>query len=82
MFDRDWHTGRALSELWSTPEHTDFAPSYLADSNHKKRARLNIISHRLDQILCNWPPRGHIKVPARPEPRTTASPTTPACTCH
>ena len=43
------NNSRARDEMLAAT-NTEFAPWYLADSNNKKRARLNIISHILDQI--------------------------------
>jgi polyphosphate kinase len=40
---------RARDEMFAATD-TDVAPWYVADSNDKKRARLNIIAHILDQI--------------------------------
>ena len=44
---------------------TEFAPWHVADSNDKKRARLNIITHLLDQIPYESPPREPVVLPAR-----------------
>ncbi|HEX3723691.1 MAG TPA: hypothetical protein VHV31_12925 [Nitrolancea sp.] len=38
---------------------------HLADSNDKKRARLNIIGHLLEQIPSESPPRPDVKLPPR-----------------
>ncbi len=54
--------------------NTEFAPWYLADSNNKKRARLNIISHILDQIPYESPPREAVKLPARQKPSGYSEP--------
>jgi hypothetical protein len=48
---------------------TDFAPWYVADSNDKKRARLNVISHLLEQIPYESPPREPVVLPAREKRR-------------
>ena len=55
---------------------TDFAPWYVADSNNKKRARLNIISHLLAQIPYESPPRKRVELPARQKPGGYRSPIT------
>ncbi len=47
---------------------TGFAPWYIADSNDKKRARLNIISHLLDQIPYESPKRKPFTLPGREKP--------------
>jgi len=48
-------------------DHTDtaWAPWYVADSNDKKRARLNIIKHFLDLIPYEEVPRPKVKFPTR-----------------
>ncbi|HEX5588643.1 MAG TPA: polyphosphate kinase 2 [Acidimicrobiia bacterium] len=47
---------------------TDFAPWYVADSNDKKRARLNIISHLLDHVPYEEQPPEKVKLPDREKP--------------
>jgi polyphosphate kinase len=44
---------------------TAWAPWYVAHSDDKRRARLNIISHFLDHIRYKSPPREKIKLPKR-----------------
>lgn len=44
---------------------TEFAPWYVADSNDKKRARLNIITHLLEQIPYQSSRRQPVVLPAR-----------------
>jgi polyphosphate kinase 2 len=50
-------------------EHTDskHAPWYIVDSNDKRRARLNIISHILSRIPYRKVKREKVKLPARKE---------------
>src|ERR1700722_6011218 len=48
-YSRWYEYSRARDEMLAATS-TDFAPWYLADSNSKKRARLNVISHLLEQI--------------------------------
>jgi polyphosphate kinase 2 len=48
---------------------TEFAPWHIADSNIKRNARLNIISHLLEQIPYESPPREPIELPARDKRR-------------
>jgi polyphosphate kinase 2 len=55
---------RARDEMF-TMTSTDFAPWYVADSNDKRRARLNVISHLLGQIPYRSPPRESVALPAR-----------------
>jgi hypothetical protein len=47
----------------------NFAPWYVADSNDKKRARLNVISHLLEQVPYESPPREPVVLPAREKRR-------------
>jgi hypothetical protein len=44
---------------------TDIAPWHIVDSNDKKRARLNLISHLLQQIPYKRMPRPKVKLPKR-----------------
>ena len=47
---------------------TDFAPWYVAVSDDKRRARLNIIQHILAQVPYKDPPREKVKLPKRRAP--------------
>jgi len=47
---------------------TAWAPWYVAHSDDKRRARLNIISHLLSQIPYESPPREKVKMPKRKMP--------------
>ncbi|MNY59344.1 Polyphosphate kinase 2 [compost metagenome] len=44
---------------------TDYAPWHVANSNDKRRARLNIITHLLAQIPYQAIERKPVKLPAR-----------------
>jgi polyphosphate kinase 2 (PPK2 family) len=55
---------RARDDMFAATD-TDFAPWYVARSDDKKRARLNIITHLLDQIPYKTLPREKIKLPKR-----------------
>ena len=44
---------------------TAWAPWYVAHSDDKRRARLNIISHLLGQIRYKAPPGEKVKLPKR-----------------
>jgi hypothetical protein len=44
---------------------TDYAPWYVAPSDDKKRARLNIVTHLLGQIPYKEVPREKAKLPKR-----------------
>ncbi len=58
---------RARDEMLAAT-NTECAPWHIADSNDKKRARLNIISHLLEQIPYHSPPREPVVLPAREKP--------------
>jgi polyphosphate kinase 2 len=60
-----WHDySRARDEMFAATD-TDFAPWYVARSNDKKRARLNIITHLLESIPYESAPRKKVKLPER-----------------
>ncbi len=44
---------------------TNWAPWHVVDSNDKKRARLNVISHLLGKIPYQQAPREKVKLPKR-----------------
>jgi polyphosphate kinase len=63
-YSRWYEYSRARDEMFAATS-TEFAPWYVADSNDKKRARLNIITHLLEQIPYQSPPRHPVVLPAR-----------------
>jgi polyphosphate kinase len=63
-YSRWYDYSRARDEMFAATD-TEFAPWYVAGSNDKKRARLNIISHLLEQIPYESPPRKAVVLPAR-----------------
>jgi polyphosphate kinase len=63
-YSRWYDYSRARDEMFAATS-TEFAPWHIADSNDKKRARLNIISHLLEQIPYESPPRKPVVLPAR-----------------
>ena len=67
-YSRWYEYSRARDEMLAATS-TEFAPWHIADSNKKKRARLNIISHLLAQIPYDSPPREPVVLPAREKPR-------------
>ncbi len=67
-YSRWYDYSRARDEMFAATS-TEFAPWHIADSNDKKRARLNIISHLLEQIPYESPPREPVELPAREKPR-------------
>jgi polyphosphate kinase 2 len=64
---------RARDDMLAATD-TDFAPWYVADSNDKKRARLNIITHLLEQVHYESPPREPVVLPAREKPSDDREP--------
>ena len=63
-YGRWYDYSRARDEMLAAT-NTEFAPWHVADSNNKKHARLNIISHLLAQILYDSPERKPVALPAR-----------------
>jgi len=63
-YSRWYDYSRARDEMFATTD-TDFAPWYVARSDDKKRARLNIITHLLGQIPYKSAPREKVKLPKR-----------------
>jgi polyphosphate kinase len=63
-YSRWYEYSRARDDMFAATD-TEFAPWYVADSNVKKRARLNIITHLLEQIPYESPPSEAVVLPAR-----------------
>lgn len=63
-YSRWYDYSRARDDMFAATD-TDFAPWYVARSDDKKRARLNIISHLLGQIPYQELPREKIILPKR-----------------
>jgi polyphosphate kinase len=63
-YSRWYDYSRARDEMFAATS-TEFAPWHIADSNIKRNARLNIISHLLEQIPYESPPRESVELPAR-----------------
>jgi polyphosphate kinase 2 len=63
-YSRWYDYSRARDEMFAATD-TDFAPWYVARSDDKKRARLNIITHLLDKIPYKSAPREKVKLPKR-----------------
>ncbi len=59
---------RARDEMFAQTD-TDYAPWFVADSNNKRRVRLNIISHLLKSIPYKALPRAKITLPKRQKPQ-------------
>jgi polyphosphate kinase len=63
-YSRWYDYSRARDEMFAATD-TDFAPWYVARSDDKRRARLNIISHLLGKIPYKNAPRVKVKLPER-----------------
>ena len=63
-YSRWYDYSRARDEMFAATD-TDFAPWYVARSDDKRRARLNIIRHLLGQIPYKEAPREKVKLPKR-----------------
>jgi polyphosphate kinase 2 len=62
---RHWYDySRARADMFAAT-HTAWAPWFVADSNDKKRARLNIISHLLSRVPYEPLPRNEVTLPSR-----------------
>jgi polyphosphate kinase 2 len=66
-YSRWYDYSRARDDMFEASD-TDFAPWYVARSDDKKRARLNIISHLLSRIPYKTAPRAKVKLPPRQKP--------------
>jgi len=67
-YSRWFDYSRARDDMFKHTD-TDFAPWYVANSEDKKRVRLNIITHLLSQIPYKKLPREKIKLPDRQKPK-------------
>jgi len=63
-YSRWYEYSRARDDMFAATS-TEFAPWHVADSNVKRRARLNIISHLLEQIPYRSPRRESVVLPDR-----------------
>ena len=63
-FSRWYDYSRARDDMFEATD-TGFAPWYVVRSNDKRRARLNLISHLLEQIPYKTAPREKVKLPKR-----------------
>jgi polyphosphate kinase 2 len=67
-YSRWYDYSRARDEMIQATD-TAWAPWYVAQSDDKKRARLNIITHMLNLIPYKEIPREKVKLPKRQKPR-------------
>jgi polyphosphate kinase 2 len=63
-YSRWYDYSKARDEMFAATD-TGFAPWFVAKSNDKRRARLNIITHLLAQIPYKQAPREKVKLPKR-----------------
>jgi polyphosphate kinase 2 len=75
-YSRWFDYSRARDEMFASTD-TGFAPWYVARSDDKKRARLNIISHLLGKIPYEDLPRAKVKLPKRGKPQGYRDPRYP-----
>ena len=75
-YSRWYDYSRARDDMFAATD-TDWAPWYVADSNDKRRVRLNIIGHLLDQVPYEPAPAAPIRLPARQKPGDYAEPDRP-----
>jgi polyphosphate kinase 2 len=75
-YSRWFDYSRARDEMFAATD-TGFAPWYVARSDDKKRARLNIISHLLSRIPYEEPLRQKVKLPRRGKPHGYRDPEYP-----
>ncbi|HYA39218.1 MAG TPA: polyphosphate kinase 2 [Candidatus Methylomirabilis sp.] len=75
-YSRWYDYSRARDDMFAATD-TDFAPWYVARSDDKKRARLNIITHLLERIPYKKMPRENVKLPERQKARGYREPDYP-----
>ncbi len=63
-YSRWYDYSRARDEMFASSD-TGFAPWYVVNSDDKKRARLNLITHLLSKIPYKNAPRDKVKLPKR-----------------
>ena len=73
-YSRWYDYSRARDAMFAATD-TDWAPWFVADTDDKKRGRLNIITHLLDQIPYEPLEHRDIKLPDGSAPAATSSPT-------
>jgi polyphosphate kinase 2 len=75
-YSRWYDYSRARDEMFRATD-TEHAPWYVARSDDKRRARLNIIAHLLDTIPYKTAPREKVKLPKRGKARGYREPDYP-----
>jgi polyphosphate kinase 2 len=75
-YSRWYDYSRARDEMFKATD-TAWAPWYVVNSNDKKKARLNLISHLLSKIPHKQVKRDKVKLPKRQKPRGYREPDYP-----
>jgi polyphosphate kinase 2 (PPK2 family) len=75
-YSRWYDYSRARDEMFAATD-TGFAPWYVARSDDKKRARLNIVRHLLAHVPYEDLPREKVKLPKRQKPGDYVEPDYP-----
>ena len=75
-YSRWYDYSRARDEMFKATD-TKWAPWYVVDSNDKRRARLNLITHLLSRIPYKKAPREEVKLPKRQKPHGYKEPKYP-----
>ena len=75
-YNRWYDYSRARDEMFAATD-TEFAPWYVARSDDKRRARLNIIRHLLSQVPYKAAPREKVTLPARQKAKGYTDPNYP-----
>ena len=75
-YSRWYDYSRARDDMFAKTD-TPWAPWFVANSNDKKRARLNIISHLLSKIPYKEAPREKVVLPKRQKPGDYVDPNYP-----
>jgi polyphosphate kinase 2 len=75
-YSRWYDYSRARDAMFAASD-SDYAPWHLVNSNDKRRARLNIITHMLGQIPYKANERKPVKLPARQKPGEYREPNYP-----
>jgi len=72
-----WYDYSKARDAMFAATDTEYAPWYVARSDDKRRARLNIIAHFLDTVPYKKAPRAKVKLPKRQKPRGYREPDYP-----
>jgi polyphosphate kinase 2 len=75
-YSRWYDYSRARDEMFAATD-SGFAPWYVVQSDDKRRARLNLISHLLSRMPYEEPPREKVKLPKRQKPHGYRDPDYP-----